>query len=131
MTNPEFSKGQQVFVIAQWSREGTTFIRECTVHSCGKKQMVLHDDKGQKFAGNNFQPTSQQSYLFCVVLPVSIGRDAAEARAQQMAEDVISYEIELCEGCLSRQPDASPAYVAAILKDRNAAIQYQPSVIWR
>ena len=39
-----FKKGDLVTLIGDWNGKGTIYMRDCTVVSCGKRQMVLAED---------------------------------------------------------------------------------------
>jgi hypothetical protein len=55
-----FRKGDRVTLLMDWDREGTVRVADLTVHSCGRKQMVLVDDAGVQFERRFFQPTMLQ-----------------------------------------------------------------------
>lgn len=53
----KFKKGDRVFFINNWDRKGTFAVHgPLTVYSCGKQQMVLHTESGEKFMRRYFSP---------------------------------------------------------------------------
>lgn len=60
MDNVIFRKGQPVTLFSDWDRKGSVRVANLTVHSCGKKQMILVDESGAKFEGSNFLPSVGQ-----------------------------------------------------------------------
>lgn len=51
-----FKKGDLATMITDWDEMGTVMIRNVTVYSCGKVQMVLTNDHTGKEFGDLFQP---------------------------------------------------------------------------
>jgi hypothetical protein len=56
MAKPVFKKGDKVTYIADWDRKGTVYFQQAVVYSCGKKQMVLTDEKTGNEMGRHFKP---------------------------------------------------------------------------
>lgn len=96
-----FAKGQPVTFLSNWDRKGTVRIVNLTVHSCGKKQMVLVDDTGVKFEGRFFKPMTDQGVLDGVVWP-RLSDAEAEAAALALGQVIIEYELAHAERCIAR-----------------------------
>ncbi len=94
-----FTKGQEVTLLQDWDRKGTVRIAELTVHSCGKKQMILTDCSGDKFEGQFFFPTGTDGRNYRIVARLSA--EAAEAAAIEMGADVAKVEREAMERAIA------------------------------
>lgn len=59
-----FKKGDRVYTIRRADHDGKLIWISplLTVYSCGKQQMVLHDEHGQKFEGRLFSPTGRSEW---------------------------------------------------------------------
>lgn len=55
-----FRKGQLVTLFMNWDNLGAVRVADLRVHSCGKKQMILVDESGEKFEHRNWYPTVKQ-----------------------------------------------------------------------
>jgi hypothetical protein len=91
-------------LFTNWSNAGTVRILDLEVYSCGKKQMVLVDEAGVKYAGSNFLPTCEQ-YNFHYVMP-----RMTEAEAETFALVLGRYIIH---ANLQRRRDTLAAWAAA------------------
>ena len=119
-----FTKGQKVTYIRDWDRKGTVTINQLVVHSCGKKQMILVDENGKKFSGQNFLPKNEQYFSGLVVDRVE--GEEAEELAIKVAENILQKEREHFNRCLSSGREEG--YNAAI-RDSIAKL-HEPEFIW-
>jgi len=98
-----FRKGDAVTYFGNWDTCGTIRVVDLTVYSAGKKQMILVDANGVKFAGQNFQPSIVQGVnTFCEVHP-RMTADDAHAYALQLGARVVAWERERMEECITRE----------------------------
>ena len=119
-----FTKGQKVTYIRDWDRKGTVTINQLVVHSCGKKQMILVDENGKKFSGQNFLPKNEQ-YWGGVVVDRLEG-DEAEKLAIEVAEKIIKKEMAHYNRCL--EGGHGEGYDEVIRE--NIAKIHSPEFIW-
>jgi hypothetical protein len=85
-----FTKGQAVHFLQNWDSKGTVRVIDLVVHSCGKKQMVLVDEAGQKFQGRNFYPTEQQ--FACGRVVARLAKADAIAAALALGAEIVAQE---------------------------------------
>lgn len=52
-----FKKGDKVSLLGSYDNKGTMFFTDAVVYSCGKKQMVLTDERTGAELGRHFKPT--------------------------------------------------------------------------
>lgn len=111
-----FTKGQEVTLFVNWDNKGTVRIVHLTVHSCGKKQMILHDDNGEKFEGRLFRPTEAQ-IQFGKVLPRVADAEATEIAHQIGAEIVAFQRAEITRAIETCRHSAIHPYVVHMKKE--------------
>lgn len=104
-----FKKGDAVVYVSNWDRKGSIRVRPCVVHSCGQKQMVLHDPVTGEEVGRHFLPGVEQMDL-CLVVHAD---DYSEALALAQAEKIKAAETARFNRCLA-QTDTSEGYSKAI-----------------
>lgn len=122
-----FTKGQRVNLIRNWDGKGTFFVTSAVVYSCGKKKMVLTNEKTGEELGRNFLPSRFQ-YNFALVVDVS---EDANAVAAEQAALFIEYEIARYERILSNPAVGSAAYIKAIEEDLKKARAFVVSVVFK
>lgn len=91
-----FKKGDTVHYVGPTDWEGGPFrISTATVYSCGKKQMVLVNEAGEKFMGRLFRPQEAQTVQHdgSVTSAVFAGLtdEQAEAKALEVAAAARAY----------------------------------------
>ena len=113
-----FTKGQAVTLFGSWDNFGTVRVVNLTVHSCGKKQMVLVDERGAKFEGRHFMPRVQQQdwALGCQVHP-RMTADDAHAHALAMGAAIVEHERARYERLIAIHHDAGRGYLDAMRAD--------------
>jgi hypothetical protein len=114
MVKPVFKKGQEVVVLGRWNDAALFYAMPMFVYSAGKKQMVLVDANGVKFAGANFVPAERQHNEFHWVKPAMPMEEALE-QARAMAVEWKAYKMAHYERCL--KANGGEAYDRAIRKD--------------
>jgi|688.fasta_scaffold99366_7 hypothetical protein len=88
-----FSKGDKVTVIGDWDRSGTVWFTQGIVYSCGKRRMIVTDERTGEQLGKefhvNFEGKSLNDYS-PLVLPRLEG-DALQDKAVELAGGVIAW----------------------------------------
>ncbi len=59
----EFTKNELATYIASWNNKGAVAFRQVRVHSCGVKQMCLHDAETDMMLGHHFAPVVSSNEL--------------------------------------------------------------------
>lgn len=108
-TKAAFKKGDLVTHFCDYDRKGTVSYRQCIVHSCGKKQMVLTDLKTGKEMGRHFRPEIGgfhfDDYLvYSGTMPVMSEEDSV-AFALSIASQIVAAEKSRLERALARSGD--------------------------
>lgn len=117
MVEPVFKKGQEVVVLGRWSAKAEFYAMPMFVYSAGKKQMVLVDANGVKFAGALFVPAERQYNDFQWVKPAMPMEEALE-QARALAVKWKAYELARFADCL--KIGGGEHYDRAIRKDMAA-----------
>ncbi len=131
-----FKKGDKVHFIRGHHTTSKYWIDALTVYSCGKKQMVLVDAAGKKFAGMAFLPTEIQQTMRCAGSEVVTGivlagltDEQAEAKALEMSAVLKPHLIRDCNERIQKHSD-SVGYVAAVRRDIATLEAEVPSFDW-
>jgi hypothetical protein len=125
-----FKKGQPVTFLQTWSwTTGEVKIVELIVYSCGKKQMVLVDEKGEKFQGTHFAPQVEQGRPGRVLPRLS--KAEAEAAALEWSAQLIKAEIEHINRCLIHYATAGEGYLTCMRAKLARALTLVPSFQWK
>lgn len=112
-----FKKGQPVTYLYDWDRRGTVRAVDLFVYSAGKKQMILVDANGAKFAGHNFRPCVKQGYDDgCNEVHPRLTEAEANELGLALAERILTYERAHFARCLAAHSD-DRGYCAAVQKD--------------
>ncbi len=122
-----FKKGQKVVWFVRWDDKGKYRIERAIVQACGKKRMVLEDEKGVCL-GRKFVPAERQygkGFVFA-----DMPKADAEARAMELAAEWIGKERARFEEILARDI-GGPAYKAAIARDLERVKAAEPAFFWK
>jgi hypothetical protein len=122
MTN--WKKGDKVTLFGHLNRKGGTYFKHMTVYSCGKKQMVLVDDAGEKFKGRHVQPD-------CPYVVARMSDEAALEQARALSVVDVWREAISLRLCLVRNPNASPGYIAATRREEAALALVVEPAAWQ
>lgn len=121
-----FRKGDRVYLLQNWDRNGTVSVTEAIVYACGKKQMILtHAATGEEL-GRNFLPGEKQ-YNHDRVMARTVRADA-EAVALEIAAEILVDEREAHAKRLEMWGD-NQVYRKTI--EECIAALHEPRVIWR
>jgi hypothetical protein len=119
---PKFTKGQPVTFLQSWDDKGTVCIHELFVYSCGRKQMILVNAEGEKFAGQFFSPDGSDPRR--QVHP-RLSKADAEAAAIALGNEIIATTRTYCESKLT-----NPAYHTESVRRDIAALLPDGRAIW-
>ena len=119
---PKFTKGQPVTFLQSWDDKGTVSIHELFVYSCGRKQMILVNAAGEKFAGQFFSPDGNDARR--QVHP-RLGKAEAEAAAIALGNEIIAAQRAYMESKLT-----NPAYHTESLHRGIAELLPDGRAIW-
>lgn len=123
-----FTKNQAAFLINNWNLQGKFAITAATVHSCGKKQMVLNDAATGECLGRNFNPAVTQ---WDGEVRADLTAEQAEVRAVELAAEFLAKEIARLNNILARNADQDPSYLDGIKHDIAEMQAATPNFIWR
>jgi hypothetical protein len=124
-----FTKNQAVYRISNWDRKGAFAITTATVHSCGKKQMVLNCVATGECLGRNYSPTVEQ---WDGEVRADLTAEQAEARALELAAKFIAGEITRWTYMIELNEGKERASYIEGLKQHVAEMQAAtPTFIWR
>jgi hypothetical protein len=128
MVNNGFRKGQLVTFLQDWDRKGSVKVYDLVVYSAGKKQMILVDETGQKFAGANFRPTFlQYGYVGAEnEVHLRLTPEQADAAALDLGARVVAIETANKLRAIERNPN-DPRFQQA-MRDEIAKL-HEPRVI--
>ncbi len=89
-----FKKGEKVTRVSDWDGMGTFMISDCTVYSCGSKQMILIDDTTGEKMGELFRPVHGDQGYDLEFIFVRLDDHLARDFAMKLATRKIAERIE-------------------------------------
>jgi hypothetical protein len=123
-----FTKGQKVTLLQNWNCLGKVRVAQLTVHSCGRKRMILVDDAGEKFEGQFWRPRSDQGAF--TEVHAQMAPEAAEEAALDLGARILASERERVSAALARAQGPALSSYATAMKRNLAAIEASvPSVV--
>lgn len=133
----EFTKNELATYIASWNNKGTVAFRQVRVHSCGVKQMCLHDAVTDAMLGRHFEPVVSlaevpaNSFNWSGTFKKMTDADA-EALALELGAQIIKSVIATLEKILESGYGAdSRGYQDGIRKELEEIKTRTPSVVNR
>jgi len=125
----EFTKNELATLIENWDGKGTISFRQVRVHSCGAKQMCLHDRDTNEMLGHHFAPiaASETCGTFKLLTDEAAAAKAIEVAARNIESTIARYESILESGYGSD----SFGYQDGIREDRDELKACTPSTFNR
>lgn len=121
-----FKKGDRVTHFGDWDSKGTVSYRQCVVHSCGKKQMVLTDLATGEEAGRHFHPIAAEGTALGT--RPALSNEQAETLCLTLGAEVLVQERARFADRLQRWPDDA-GFVAA-MHEGIAALHEPRAINW-
>lgn len=94
-----FTKNQPITLFINRNNKGSVQVHDLIIYSCGKKQMVLVNEAGEKFTGANWRPQEEQSSFHRVTPRKTV--EEADAYATSLAQHIVASEKARMENCIS------------------------------